>query len=287
LAVLELGSLLTQFLNGATLVSVLILVSMGLAIIFGVMGVINLAHGEFFILGAYTVIAADALRLNTWWGIAAAPIVVGLFGGLVEVGIIRFLYKRPLETLLATWGLSIVIRQLVRLAFGTGYRASPHPLLGDVTVWGFSYPLYRIFLMLICVAVIVVTFYVFYRTPFGLEIRAITQDVEMASALAINTSRVYLATFAFGSALAGLAGALMTPEITISPEAGVNFLARSFFVVILGGIGQLAGVLGGGLVVGELETFLSYLISPTTAQAAVLVIAIVIIRFRPRGLFSR
>lgn len=283
---LELGSLLTQFLNGATLVSVLILVSIGLAIIFGVMGVINLAHGEFFILGAYTVIAADAMKLSAWWGIALAPVIVGLFGGLVELGIIRFLYKRPLETLLATWGLSIVIRQLMRIVFGVGYRASPHPLLGDLTVWGFSYPIYRVFLMIICVLVIIVTFYVFYRTDFGLKIRAITQDVEMASALAINTSRMYLSTFVFGSALAGLAGALMTPEITISPEAGVNFLARSFFVVILGGIGGLAGVLGGGLVVGELETFLSYLISATTAQAAVLVIAIIIIRFRPRGLFS-
>ena len=283
---LELGSLLTQFLNGATLVSVLILVSIGLAIIFGVMGVINLAHGEFFILGAYTVIAADAMKLSAWWGIALAPVIVGLFGGLVELGIIRFLYKRPLETLLATWGLSIVIRQLMRIVFGVGYRASPHPLLGDLTVWGFSYPIYRVFLMIICVLVIIVTFYVFYRIDFGLKIRAITQDVEMASALAINTSRMYLSTFVFGSALAGLAGALMTPEITISPEAGVNFLARSFFVVILGGIGGLAGVLGGGLVVGELETFLSYLISATTAQAAVLVIAIIIIRFRPRGLFS-
>ena len=283
---LELGSLLTQFLNGATLVSVLILISIGLAIIFGVMGVINLAHGEFFILGAYTVIAADVLGLSAWWGIALAPLVVGLFGALVEVGLIRFLYKRPLETLLATWGLSIVIRQLVRIVFGVGYRASPHPLLGDLKVFGFTYPIYRVFLMAVCLAVILITFYVFYRTDFGLKIRAITQDVEMAAALAINTSRVYLGTFAFGSALAGLAGALMTPEITISPEAGVNFLARSFFVVILGGIGQLAGVLGGALVVGELETFLSYLISATTAQAAVLLIAIVIIRFRPRGLFG-
>ena len=283
---LELGSVLTQFLNGATLVSVLILISIGLAIVFGVMGVINLAHGEFFILGAYTVIAADALHLNAWWGFALAPIVVGLFGALVEIGIIRYLYRRPLETLLATWGLSIVIRQLVRIIFGVGYRASPHPLLGDARILGVAYPMYRVFLMAVCVAVIVVTFYVFYRTDFGLTIRAITQDVEMASALAINTSRVYLCTFALGSALAGLAGALMTPEITISPEAGVSFLARSFFVVILGGIGGLAGVLGGGIVVGELETVLSYLISATTAQAAVLVIAIIIIRLRPRGLFS-
>lgn len=283
---LELGSLLTQFLNGATLVAILILISVGLAIIFGVMGVINLAHGEFFILGAYTVIAADALGVNAWLGIALAPVIVGIFGGLVELSIIRYLYKRPVETLLATWGLSIVIRQLIRIVFGVGYRASPHPLLGDLTVFGFSYPIYRVFLMTACLAVILVTFWIFYRTDFGLKIRAITQDVEMASALAINTSRVYLSTFVFGSALAGLAGALMTPEITISPEAGLNFLARSFFVVILGGIGRLVGVLGGGLVVGELETFLSYLISAITAQAVVLVIAIIIIRYRPRGLFS-
>jgi urea transport system permease protein len=283
---LELGSLFTQFLNGVTLVSVLVLISLGLAIVFGVMGIINLAHGEFFILGAYTVIGADALGLNPWVGILLAPVVVGLFGGLVEVGVIRFLYRRPLETLLATWGLSIVIRQLVRIVFGVGYRASPHPLLGDLTVLGFSYPMYRVFLITACAAVILGTFYLFYRTDFGLKVRAITQDVEMASALAINTSRVYLSTFVLGSALAGLAGALMTPEITVSPEAGLNFLARSFFVVILGGIGSLAGVLGGGLVVGELETLLSYLISATTAQAIVLVIAIVIIRYRPRGIFT-
>jgi branched-chain amino acid transport system permease protein/urea transport system permease protein len=281
----ELEAILTQFLNGATLVSVLILISMGLAIIFGVIGVINLAHGEFFILGSYTVIAADALGLNAWVGIALAPVVVGVFGGLVERGIIRFLYARPLETLLATWGLSIVIRQLIRIVFGVSYRASPHPLLGDLTVFGFSYPIYRVFLMTASLAVILVAFYIFYRTDFGVKIRAITQDVEMASALAINTSRMYLYTFAFGSALAGLAGALMTPEITVSPEAGLSFLARAFFVVILGGIGHLAGVLGGALVVGELETFLSYLISATTAQALVLVVAIIIIRYRPQGLF--
>lgn len=277
--------LLTQFLNGATLVSVLILISMGLAIIFGVMGVINLAHGEFFILGAYTVIGADALGLNPWVGIALAPLAVGAFGGLVERGLIRYLYARPVETLLATWGLSIVIRQLIRLVFGVSYRASPHPLLGDLTVFGFSYPAYRVVLMTASVAVILVAFYVFYRTDYGLKIRAITQDVEMAAALAINTSRMYFYTFAFGSALAGLAGALMTPEITVSPEAGLSFLARAFFVVILGGIGHLAGVVGGALVVGELETFLSYLISAITAQALVLLIAIVIIRFRPHGLF--
>jgi urea transport system permease protein len=167
-----------------------------------------------------------------------------------------------------------------------GYRASPHPLLGDVTLLGFSYPAYRVFLVAACVAVTLATLALFYRTDFGLRVRAITQDVEMAEALSINTGRVYLATFALGSALAGLAGALMTPEITISPEAGLNFLARSFFVVILGGIGSLAGVLGGAVVVGQLETFLSYLISATTAQALVLVIAIVIIRYRPRGIFA-
>src|SRR5436309_16013112 len=129
--------------------------------------VINLAHGEFFILGAYTVIAADVLRLSAWWGIALAPVVVGLFGALVEVGIIRFLYRRPLETLLATWGLSIVIRQLVRIVFGVGYRPSPHPVLGDVRVFGFTYPIYRVFLMAVCVAVIATTRYVFYRRDVG------------------------------------------------------------------------------------------------------------------------
>jgi branched-chain amino acid transport system permease protein/urea transport system permease protein len=283
--VLELHAIVTQFLNGATLVSVLVLISMGLAIIFGVMGVINLAHGEFFILGSYTVIAADVLGLNAWVGIALAPLVVGMFGGVIERGLIRFLYARPLETLLATWGLSIVIRQLIRLVFGVSYRASPHPLLGDITAFGFSYPAYRILLIAVCAVVTLGAFYVFYRTDYGLKIRAITQDVEMAAALAINTSRMYLYTFVLGSALAGFAGALMTPEITVSPETGLSFLARAFFVVILGGIGHLAGVLGGAAVVGELETLLSYLISATTAQALVLVVAIIIIRFRPQGLF--
>src|SRR2546427_11909235 len=124
------------------------------------MGVINLAHGEFFILGAYTVIAADALRLSAWWGIALAPLIVGLFGALVEVGIIRFLYKRPLETLLATWGLSIVIRQLVRIVFDVGYRASPHLLLVDLKSFGFTYPIYRVFLMAAFLCLILPPIYV-------------------------------------------------------------------------------------------------------------------------------
>lgn len=277
--------LVTLLLNGISLAMILILISLGLAIIFGLMGVVNLAHGELFIVGAYTVFAANELTSSVWVGILLAPITGAVIGLVMERSVIRHLYDRPIETLLATWGFSVLIRQLIRLFIGYGFKTAPTPLPGDVSLFGVSYPAYRLFIIVATSLVMLATFYIIFRTDFGLKVLAVIQNREMAQALGINTSHIYRWAFAFGASLAALAGALMVPIIPLEPEAGLGFLGRSFIVVIVGGVGSLLGVLGGGFVIGGAETVFSYLTTPFLSHAIVLILCIIIIRFRPQGLF--
>jgi urea transport system permease protein len=280
------ATLVTQLLNGVSLAAILTLVALGLAIIFGLMGVINMAHGELFTIGAYALVAAQTLG-GFWAGVLLAPLVGAGVGIVLERGIVRFLYTRPIDTILATWGISLILQQGIQFIFGTAPQAVPNPFPGALSVFGIvDYPVYRLFIIAAGVVITVATFFIFLRTEFGLMARAVIQNREIASALGINTDRVYVIAFAFGAALAALAGALMAPLINVLPQMGVGFLARSFFVVIVGGAGSLPGVVGGSFLIGGLETFFSSLWSVTLAQALVLMIAIVIVRFRPTGLFA-
>jgi branched-chain amino acid transport system permease protein/urea transport system permease protein len=276
----------TQLLNGISLVAILTLVALGLAIIFGLMGVINMAHGELFTIGAYALVAVHPLG-GFWAGVLLAPLIGAIIGIVLERGVVRFLYTRPLETILATWGISLILQQGIEFLFGTAPQAVPNPFPGAISIFGIvDYPLYRLFIIAAGIVITAATFFVFLRTEFGLMARAVIQNREIASALGINTDRVYVVAFAVGAALAALAGALMSPLINVLPLMGVSFLARSFFVVIVGGAGSLPGVVGGSILIGGLETLFSTLWSITLAQALVLVIAIVIVRYRPTGLFA-
>ncbi|MCD6057870.1 MAG: branched-chain amino acid transporter permease [Thermomicrobiales bacterium] len=263
------ATLVTQLLNGVSLIAILILVALGLAIIFGLMGVINMAHGELFTIGAYALVAVSNLG-GFWAGVLLAPVVGAVVGIALERGVVQFLYTRPIETILATWGISLILQ-----------------FPGAISVFGIvDYPVYRLFILMAGVVITAATFFVFLRTEFGLMARAVIQNREIAAAIGINTDRIYVVAFALGAALAALAGALMAPLINVLPLMGVSFLARSFFVVIVGGAGNLLGVVGGSVLIGGLETLFSSLWSVTLAQALVLVIAIVIVRFRPTGLFA-
>jgi branched-chain amino acid transport system permease protein/urea transport system permease protein len=280
------ATLVTQLLNGVSLAAILTLVALGLAIIFGLMGVINMAHGELFTIGAYALVAANSLG-GFWGGVLLAPLVGAVVGIVLERGVVRFLYTRPIETILATWGISLILQQGIEFFFGTAPQAVPNPFPGAISVFGIvDYPVYRLFITAAGMVITAGTFFVFLRTEFGLMARAVIQNREIAAALGINTERVYVVAFALGAALAALAGALMAPLINVLPLMGVSFLARSFFVVIVGGAGNLPGVVGGSVLIGGLETLFSSLWSVTLAQALVLVIAIVIVRFRPTGLFA-
>jgi branched-chain amino acid transport system permease protein/urea transport system permease protein len=266
---------------------ILSLIALGLAVIFGLRGVINLAHGEFFMLGAYAVVAADRFLPNFWGGLVLAPLAVAGLGWIVERGIIRFLYEKPLDTLLATWGLSIVLRESVRLTIGAGYQYTSVPFSGNAHIFGADYPIYRFFIIGLTGAVFFSVVYLFLFTYYGMQIRAAIADRNMAGALGINTSRVDQVVFGFGSGLAGLAGAIMSPIVALNPNMGIDFFAKTFLVVIVGGVGTIYGALGGAALIGGGESILSTFIRPIVAQAFILLFAIVVIRFRPQGLFQR
>lgn len=277
-------NLVSLLLNGLTLATILMIVALGLAIIFGLMNVINLAHGEFVTIGAYTLALVQALGGSYWLALLLAPIVGGLLGLALERSLIRFLYRRPISAILATWGLSLVIQQLIQLAFGAAPRRVDSPIDGSVLILGESYPAYRLFLIVVAALVVAACAIGFKYTRFGLDLRAVIQNRSVAAAMGINTERVYAAAFALGVAMAALAGVLIAPLTVVIAQMGLNYLARSFFVVILGGAGSIGGVAASSVFVGGLETVLNYQIPVTVSQALVLVIAILIIRFRPQGL---
>ena len=270
--------------NSLTLISILMLVGLGLAIIFGLMNVINLAHGEFVTIGAYTLALVQSLGGNYWLALALAPLVGGAAGLIVERLIVRHLYTRPLATILATWGLSLVIRQTLQLTFGAAPQRVDIPISELVSILGHPYPGYRLMLISVAFCLVAGCYAVFRWTRFGLDLRTVIQNRDMADALGINTARVYAIAFAAGAGLAAIAGVLIAPITVVIAQMGVNYLARSFFVVIVGGAGSIAGVGAGSVVVGGVETLLNYQIPATVSQALVLVLAIVVVRFRPQGL---
>ncbi len=269
------------------MICVLILVAIGLVIIFGLMQVINIAHGEFFLLGAYTVLMVQWAGAGFWVGLILSPIVLGIVGLATEFLCIRFLYKRPLDTILATWGISIGIKQAIIIFFGPAGQMITHPFPAMVRFMGIEYPAYRLFTMAASVVIIILTFYVFLRTDFGLKARAVIEDRDMAAVLGINTRRMYRMTFVFGSALAGLAGAIMSPLMSVDPQMGVGYLIPAFLAIIIGGTGTLYGVLGGATIIGGTDSVFSYLMSPVSAQIIIFSIAVILIRLKPEGIFVR
>jgi len=272
-----------QALNTGTLIAILFLVSLGLVITFGLMGIINLAHGEFFMLGAYTVLVGTEVGVPLIVMLVVTPLVVGAFGVLIEGTVIRRLYTRPLDTLLATWGLSLVIRQVVTIVLGSQQRGTDALFSGTVTILGVDYPLYRIFIMGVAILVGVGFFWVIFRTDFGVKLRAVIRNRDMASALGVDSRRVDALTFAGGAGVAALAGAIVSPLGTVNPNMGLPWLIDSFLVVILGGDSALGPVVG-AVFVGGAESTLAFFIQPVTASMLVLVFAIVALRFRPQGL---
>lgn len=273
-----------QTLNALSIATILVLVSLGLAVIFGMLGIINLAHGEFFMLGAYCVATAVAWGVSPWWGIAVAPIIVGAVGMAAERTVIRPLYRRPLDTLLVTWGLSIVIRQIVRLIYGSGQMMAESVIVGSTRVFGVGYPTYRLFIILVTSAVVAGTFHLYFRSDFGLRIRMVIANRGMAGALGVNTHATDMWAFGVAAAMVGFAGAIMSPLVVINPEMGLEYLARAFIVVIVGGIGHLYGVVAGGAAFGGTEALLSYYLRPVVAQILIVVLAVILIRFRPQGI---
>lgn len=279
----------SQLLTGLSIASILMLVALGLAIIYGVTGVINLAHGEFVMLGAY---AAWVLQTQFGLGLLASMIpifiFVALLGWLVEVLVIRHLYDRPLDTILATWGIGVMAQQGVRLLAGgeLRYVEMPPALSSSVNILGATESAYRLFILAVALSLFFVTWAIFRYTNFGLKLRAITQNRAIASSFGINSGRVYRLTFAYGAGIAGLAGALVSPLKSVSPEMGTTYVVDAFMVVVLGGTQSLLGTLASSGILGELTGYLAFYSNDTIAKALVLLAIVVMIRFRPQGLFT-
>lgn len=279
----------SQLLTGLSIASILMLVALGLAVIYGVTGVINLAHGEFVMLGAY---CAWFLQSQLGMGLLESLIpiffILAVFGWAVEALVIRHLYDRPLDTILATWGIGVMAQQAIRLIAGGELRYVEIPafLNGSVSLFGASESAYRLFILGLALVLFGLTWVIYRRTSFGLKLRAITQNREIASSFGINSARIYRSTFAYGAGIAGLAGALVSPLKSVSPEMGTTYVVDAFMVVVLGGAQSLLGTVASSGILGELSGFLAFHSNDTLAKALVLLAIVILIRFRPEGLFS-
>lgn len=284
-----------QLLNGVGIVGVLLLTGLGLAITFGVMRIINLAHGEFIMLGAYiTFLLQSTFKLDLLLTIPFAFLGTAIIGAIVELTIIRRLYGRPLETLLATWGLSIVLQGVVKLIFTAQlkYVKSPRYISGNLTLFSnangdsieISY--YRLFIIATALGLLAVTAYLLYGTALGRQIRAVTQNRDMAKCLGVNTSFVDMVTFAYGCGLAGIAGSVISSLKSVAPPMGQDYLVDAWMVVVTGGVDKLVGVLAGAFLIGETSSAIAFLLNDPTARVLVLAAVIILIRYRPEGLFT-
>lgn len=277
-----------QLFAGLSMASILLMIALGLAIIYGAMGVINLAHGEFVMLGAYVT---WALQANIGIGILPAlPIVfiaVALVGLIVEKAVVQKLYHRPLDTILATWGIGIILQQLVRLGIGAESRfvKGPEILSGNTEIGPLIMSNYRIFVIFFSIAVLFVTWRLMTRTEFGMKLRAVIQNRDISECYGIESKRIFSITFAYGAGLAGIAGALITPLFSTIPTMGTGLVVDAFLVVIVGGLGSLVGSAVAAGLIGEATALFSIVINDTLGRIAVLAGIILLIRIRPRGLF--
>ncbi|RTL71462.1 MAG: urea ABC transporter permease subunit UrtB [Hyphomicrobiales bacterium] len=286
-----------NFWYGLSLGSVLLLAAIGLAITFGVMGVINMAHGEMVMLGAYTTfVVQEIIRTSAPWlfdyslaiAIPLAFLVAALVGIAIERGVIRFLYGRPLETLLATWGISLILQQAVRTAFGPTNRevGAPHFMSGATQLAGLTITWNRLWIIVFAILIFGALLAALRYTTLGLQMRAVTQNRRMASAMAINTGRIDALTFALGSGIAGLAGVALSQIDNVSPNLGQGYIIDSFLVVVFGGVGNLWGTLVGALSLGIANKFLEPYAGAVLGKILLLVAVILFIQKRPRGLFA-
>ena len=286
---------------GLSLGSILLLVALGLAITYGAMGVINMAHGELVMVGAYTTVMAGIwLNLGILAAIPLAFVVTALLGWVIERVVVRRLYGRLLDTLLATWGVAILIQQAVRLEFGLSFFgihieglgpglqnvSVPAWLMGAVPIGGVEINVYRSFIILVTAVLALVTWFILYRTDIGVQVRAIMRNPKMAAACGIDVARVNALTFAYGSGLAGVAGVMMSGFKTVFPDMGTAMVVDGFLVVVMGGVGSLLGTVLSAGILGQINGVFASFSNDILARALVFGVVILVIVLRPKGLFS-
>jgi urea transport system permease protein len=286
---------------GLSVGSILLLVALGLAITYGAMGVINMAHGEMVMIGAYTtVMAAIWLHLGIIWAIPLAFFVTALLGLLIEKFVVRQLYGRLMDTLLATWGIAILLQQAVRLEFGLSFFGLhiaglgpglqnvtvPAFLQGTVTIGTAQINSYRLFIIAVTIVMTLLTWFIMHRTSIGMKVRAIIRNPKMAAACGIDVQRVNALTFAFGSGLAGVAGVMMSGFKTVFPDMGTPMVVDGFLVVVVGGVGSLVGSILSAGILGQVDGAVAAVWNDVIARAVVFGFVILTIVIKPEGLFS-
>jgi len=266
--------------------AIVVLIVLGLGIIASMMGIFNFAQGEFVLLGAYITYVVYSAGAPVWLGMAVAPFAVGALGFVLERVVVRRFYAAPIVAMLGTYALGLIIREIVRGLIGGLYISIPEPIGGSVGFGAMQFSSWRLVIILITGLVMVGSYLLLSRTAFGLRIRASLENPALARASGISTNAIYGVTFAFGAALAGLAGALIVPVFSLFADLGLRFLIQGFVAVMVGGVGSFAGPVAGAGVIGTLSAALPWVIPPVIADVLVFVLAIVFIKFRPQGLVS-
>ncbi len=274
-------------LNGLVWGSILALIALGLTLVFGLLEIINVSHGELYMLGG--VLGWYVLRAvgNFWVALVLAPLLVGLLGLAIERGILRPIEGKPIITIIATFGLSLILQQAVLSVFGGAPQRIPAPVDWELTILGFGYSGYRFLVAFGSLLAIAGLWTFLHRFKYGLWMRAVQQDREMALALGIPISQVYMLTFGLGAALAALGGVLAAPIVALEFRMGLDILPAVFIVVIIGGLGSLEGSLLAALLIGELEGLASVFVTPTTSRILSLVVMSMVLLVRPEGLMGR
>lgn len=277
----------TYALNLAYQIAILALVVLGLGIVFGLLGVMNMAHGEFVMLGAYCVIAVQKAGLAFVWALPLTVLVCGALGWVVERVMIRPLYRRPFDTLLATWGLSLLLRKGVEAIFGKEYQSVNLQFTGTLHVFGADYPAYRLGLMAVIALAFALLAWWYRKSPAGARVKAMVANPVLAQAVGIDTRRMASAAFVCGVVLAGIAGLMLAPLVRVEPGMGLDYLLNGFFVLVVGGLGSLAGLGVGTGVIGGVQVLVASVMNQTAGYLAVLVISILFLWLKPNGLVAR
>jgi branched-chain amino acid transport system permease protein len=279
-----------QIVNGLAIGVAVVLMALGLTIIFGLLDVINMAHGEFYAIGAYFAVALLGAGLTFWWALALTPLLMALIGYVTERSLIQRVFHskdRHTLTLLLTFGIGIVLEDILKLVFGANPLRVEAPISGATEMLGLFFPNYRLFVMGLGASSIIAVWVLVFRTSLGAMVRAAAFDRQMTASLGVPVNRVYAATFAFGVALAGVSGVLLAPIYSVFPTMGRDFVLIAFSVVIIGGMGSIKGAVIAGLLLTQIQSISSLFISPVWGDPLLFGIMVLVLMWRPQGLFGR
>ena len=279
-----------QMVNGLSIGVAVVLMALGLTIIFGLLDVINMAHGEFYAIGAYIAVALIGLGLSFWWALAFTPLLMAALGYVTERGLIQRVFHskdRHTLTLLLTFGVGIVLEDVLKIVFGANPLRVEAPITGATELVGLFFPNYRLFVMAVGGLLILAVWVLVFRTSLGAIVRAAAFDRHMSASLGVPISRVYAATFAFGVALAGISGVLLAPIYSVFPTMGRDFVLIAFSVVIIGGMGSIKGAVFAGLLLTQVQSISSLFISPVWNDPLLFGIMVLVLMWRPQGLYGK